>query len=139
VVVAAIDDAGRVALVRQYRHAVRSLLLELPAGTLEPGEPPAQTAVRELTEETGLTARDWVSLGSFYSSPGFLHEEMHAYLATGLTAGEQDFDDDEDILVEWLPLSELLDDPRLVRDAKTLATLLLVARHLARAVTPTAP
>jgi ADP-ribose pyrophosphatase len=139
VVVAAVDDRGRAALVRQYRHAVGSVLLEFPAGTLEPGEPPAQTAVRELREETGLTARDWVSLGSFYSSPGFLHEEMYAYLATGLTAGTQAFDDDEDILVEWLPLAELLDDPRIVRDAKTLATLLLVARHMAHADAPKAP
>jgi ADP-ribose pyrophosphatase len=132
VVIAAVDGSGRVAMVRQYRHAVGGELLELPAGTLEPGEPPAETAVRELREETGLSAAEWVPLGSFYSSPGFLHEELFAYLATGLTAGTQSFDDDEDIAVEWLPLADVLDDPGRVRDAKTLATLLLVARHQTR-------
>ena len=133
VVIAAVDERGRVALVRQYRHAVGGELLELPAGTLEPGEPPAATAVRELREETGLAAAEWVPLGSFYSSPGFLHEELFAFLARGLTMGAQAFDDDEDIAVEWLPLDELLDDPGRVHDAKTLATLLLVARQQARA------
>ena len=83
VVIAALDDGGRVALVRQYRHAVGGELLELPAGTLEPGEPPAETAVRELREETGLVGGRWEPLGSFFSSPGFLHEEMHAFLARG--------------------------------------------------------
>ena len=132
VVIAAVDEGGRVALVRQYRHAVGGELLELPAGTMEPDEPPAETAMRELREETGLAAADWASLGSFYSSPGFLHEELHAFLATGLTGGAQAFDDDEDIAVEWLPLTALLDDPGRVHDAKTLATLLLVARYHAR-------
>ena len=131
-VIAAVDERGRVALVRQYRHAVGGELLELPAGTMEPDEPPAETATRELREETGLAAADWVALGSFYSSPGFLHEELHAFLATGLTRGTQAFDEDEDIAVEWLPLAELLDDPGRVHDAKTLATLLLVARHQVR-------
>lgn len=131
VVVAALDDTGRVVLVRQYRHPVRGSLLELPAGTLEAGEGPAGTAKRELVEETGLRADSWVALGSFFSSPGFLREELHAFLARGLHRGEQDLEEDEDIELVWRDLDELLADPEDLHDAKTLATLLLVRRRLA--------
>lgn len=126
VVVLALDTDRRLALVRQYRHAVRRHLLELPAGTLEAGEDPLCTAQRELEEETGLRAAHWQSLGSFFSSPGFLHEELHAFFAGGLSPGRQDFDDDEQITVEWLALDELLARPQQLQDAKTLAGLLLL-------------
>ncbi|GAB4250653.1 MAG: hypothetical protein Kow00122_08200 [Thermoleophilia bacterium] len=130
VVVVALDGDETVRLVRQYRHAVGRRLLELPAGTLEKGENPLATAVRELREETGLAAAEWDYLGSFFSSPGFLHEELHAFLARGLTQVGQDLEDDEDITLERVPLRELLAHPERVRDAKTLAALLLVARRL---------
>ena len=71
-------------LVRQYRHPIGRYLLELPAGGLEPGEEPLAAAKRELREEVGLEAREWTSLGSFFSSPGFANERLHAFLARGL-------------------------------------------------------
>lgn len=130
VVVAAVDAVGRVVLARQYRHAVGGSLLELPAGGLEPGESPPETARRELREEAGLAASNWISLGSFFASPGFLREELHAFLAMDLSPVERDLDDDEDIDLLWVSLSDLLASPQELRDAKTLATLLLVERRL---------
>lgn len=130
VTIAAINHAGDIALVKQYRHAVKRELLELPAGTLEPNERPEVTAARELREETGLVAGSWVRLGSFFSSPGFLHEELHAFLAREVVMEGQQQEDDEDIEVVWFPLAALLADPGKLVDAKTLATLLLVEAYL---------
>jgi ADP-ribose pyrophosphatase len=131
VVVAALDEERRVVLVSQYRHAVRTDLLELPAGTLEPGEDPLDTARRELREETGLTAARWDYLGSFYSSPGFLREELHAYLARTLEPCRQELEEDEDIALQWVELDRLLAGAPDIRDAKTLAALFLITRRLA--------
>lgn len=131
VVVAALDDRERVVLVRQYRHATGERLLELPAGTLEPGEEPAVTAERELEEETGLAADRWERLGSFFSAPGFLTERLHAFLARDLLETAQRLEEDEDITLEWRPLQQLLADPCVLQDAKSLATLALVAAKLA--------
>jgi len=132
VVMAALDERERVVLVRQFRHAVGRELLEFPAGGLEPGEDPGAAARRELREEAGLVADEWVSLGSFFSSPGFLHEELHAFLARGLVSTVQDLDVEEDIEVVWVRLEDLVRGVPAVTDAKTLATLLLLQRHLAR-------
>jgi ADP-ribose pyrophosphatase len=132
VVVMALDEDHRVTLVRQYRHPIGRYLLELPAGGLEPDEDPLSAAQRELREEVGLQAREWTALGSFFSSPGFANERLHAFLARGLTAVPSDPDDDEDISVVRYPLTELLDHLEHTSDAKTLATLLLVQRELER-------
>jgi len=131
VVIAALDVHGYVTLVRQYRHAVGDRLLELPAGTLEPGEEPLQTAMRELREEAGLLAGRWDQLGSFFSSPGFLREEMHAFLARDLQSVAAEPESDEDITLVRRSLLALLAGPDEVPDSKSLATLLLVERHLA--------
>jgi ADP-ribose pyrophosphatase len=131
VVVAALDSDGHVYLVKQYRHPVRRYLLELPAGGLEPGEEPLAAAKRELREEVGLEAREWTALGSFFSSPGFANERLHAFLARGLLRVPADPDDDEDISVVRYDLTGLLDRLEAVSDAKTLATLLLVSRAVA--------
>lgn len=131
VVIAALDGHGDVTLVRQYRHAVGRWLLELPAGTLEPGEEPLQTAIRELREEAGLVAGRWDQLGMFFSSPGFLREEMHAFLARDLESVTAEPESDEDISLVRSSLSALLKGPADVPDSKSLATLLLVERHLA--------
>lgn len=131
VVVAALDVHGYVTLVRQYRHAVGEWLLELPAGTLEPGEEPLQTAMRELREEAGLVAGRWDRLGTFFSSPGFLREEMHAFLARDLQSVAAEPEPDEDITLVRRSLSALLEGPNVVPDSKSLATLLLVERRLA--------
>lgn len=127
VVVAALDAEEHVYLVRQYRHAIGKYLLELPAGGLEPDEEPLTAAQRELREEVGLVADEWVYLGSFYSTPGFVNERLHAFLARGLREVPRDLDDDEDIAVVRYHLPRLLEHPEEVPDAKTLATFLLLA------------
>ena len=128
VVIVALDDEDRVYLVRQYRHPVGRYLLELPAGGLEPDEPPLAAAKRELQEEVGLEAREWSFLGSFFSSPGFANELLHAFLARELSSVQGQPDDDEDISVVRYPLTELLEHPEECADAKTLAALLLLRR-----------
>lgn len=129
VVMAALDADGNVYLVRQYRHAIGRWLLELPAGSLEPGEDPLVTAQRELREEVGLQAREWRQLGSFFSSPGFASEELHAFLAQELESVPQDPDEDEELVVVRYPLAELLEGMVELCDGKTLATLFLLAKE----------
>jgi ADP-ribose pyrophosphatase len=128
-------DGARLALVRQWRHAAGSELLEIPAGTLdEPGESPEATARRELAEECALEARTWQVGPWFYTAPGFSTELMHTFLATGITpAPDVHAADDEAIETEWLSLADALaacDDGR-IRDAKSLAAIGWLARHLA--------
>lgn len=129
VVIAALDADNRVYLVEQYRHAIAQYLLELPAGCLEPGEDPLETAQRELREEVGLEAGDWTYLGLFYSSPGFANERLHAFLARELTPAQGEPDDDEDISVVRYPLKALLGELDRIEDAKTLAALLLLVNQ----------
>ncbi|HUF07610.1 MAG TPA: NUDIX hydrolase [Candidatus Binatia bacterium] len=127
-------DGNRLAMVRQWRHATGGALLEIPAGTLEPGEPTIETARRELAEEVGLAAATWVDGPRFYTAPGFCTELMHLYLATDLREASADGDEDEEIEVEWMALDAALaaiDDGR-VADAKTIAGLGWLARRLER-------
>jgi len=118
---------GSVLLIRNYRFAVDEYLYELPAGTLDEGEDPAHCARRELTEETGYTAREIRKLGQFYTVPGTADELMHAYLATDLTEGRQALERHEQITVERISESrvrEMIRDGR-VHDGKTIATFAL--------------
>src|SRR5690606_20871996 len=96
VVVAPLLDDGRILFVRQYRYAAGRHLVELPAGTLEPGEDPAATAARELQEECGCRAGRLEPLGTFYSAPGFCTELLHAYAALDLVPAVAEPDPDED-------------------------------------------
>ncbi len=133
VLVPLLDD-GRVVLVRQWRHAVGKMLLELPAGTREPNESPERTAARELTEETGYTAARIIPLGAFFTAPGFCTEEIHAYLAVGLHAGNATPEDDEGITLEHLALA---DAPAGIargdlHDAKSIAALFMAQHYLDR-------
>jgi len=119
-------DDGRVCFVRNFRPAVDQTLIELPAGTREPGEEPAVTARRELAEETGYRAEKIELLATFYMSPGILDEEMHLYLATSLTPGAMALDPGEDLQpwpVRWEEAMRMVQDGR-IEDAKTLAGLL---------------
>src|SRR4051794_29990546 len=103
VVVPVLDD-GRVCLIRNWRPAAGQVLIELPAGTLEPPEPPAVAAGRELIEETGYQAAKIDLLHTFFLSPGILDERMHLYLATGLTAGataREEGEEIENLLTPW--------------------------------------
>ena len=104
--VAAIDDRQRICLLRQYRHAAGGWLWELPAGKLEPDEPPEQAARRELEEEAGIRAKHWTPLGHMIPSPGFCTERVHLYLARNLTPVATAHDTHEVIEVHWLPLME---------------------------------
>ncbi len=132
VVVLPLLDDGRVCLIRNYRISVKQTLIELPAGTLEPGEEPVQNAERELIEETGYRAAKLQKLHAFYLSPGILDERMHLFLATGLAAGETAREAGEEIdnlVVPWEEAVEMAVDGR-IQDAKSIVGLLLVDRLL---------
>lgn len=133
-VVMPLFDDGRVLFEDHYRASVGGNLLELPAGTLEPGEEPLECARRELAEETGLSAREIIHLATFYTSPGILTERMYCYLARGLSAGEENLEDDEVIEPVEIPLDEALEMAASggLEDAKTIATLFLANAFLAR-------
>lgn len=132
--VVAIDGQGLVCLLRQYRPAAGGWVWELPAGRLEPAEPPERTARRELLEETGHSASRWESLGSILSSPGVFAETIHLFLARGLTAGDARHEQHEVIEVHWLPLADAVRQARSgeLRDAKTVIGLLRALAHMAQ-------
>jgi ADP-ribose pyrophosphatase len=127
VVILPLLDDGRICLIRNYRIAVGQTLIELPAGTLEPGEPPIVTAGRELIEETGYRAARIEQLQEFFLSPGILDERMHLFVATGLTAGETALEAGEEIenlLVDWPTALGMITKGE-IQDAKTIVGLLL--------------
>lgn len=113
----------RLVFVRQYRQAAERLTLEIPAGTLGAGEDPYGCAVRELKEETGFAAHTFARVCSFYTAVGFCTELLHLFTASDLEAGDQAFEDDEDIQVLTLSVAEALDAVRdgSIVDAKTVA------------------
>jgi ADP-ribose pyrophosphatase len=128
VAIVAVDDKGYVALVRQLREPTRRRLLELPAGTAEPGEDPLTTAQRELQEECGLTGGDWRKLAAFWTTPGFCRERMHVFAAEHVVRGQAAPEEDEDLeLVRW-PVSEIPDRLHEIEDAKSIVGLLLYLR-----------
>lgn len=134
--VVAIDDTGRVCLLRQYRHAADGWVWELPAGKIDPPEPASATARRELREETGLEGRYWQPLGTMLSSPGVFTEVIHLYLVHGLDAGQPDTEDHELIEIHWRPFEEALQwaaEGGIV-DAKTIVGLFRAAQVLAAGV-----
>lgn len=106
VAVVALDGDNNIIMVRQYRKPVEMVLTEIPAGTMEKDEDPLLCAKRELREETGFSADHWYKILSYYSAPGFTDECLHLYLATGLTDGEIDLDEDEFVETVHLPLKE---------------------------------
>lgn len=130
VVILPLLDDGRVCLIQNYRISAGRHLIELPAGTLEPPEPPIETARRELIEETGFRCGHLELMLTFYASPGILDERMHLYRATGLTAGEQELEENEQIETLIVSYDEALAmiDRKEIEDAKTIVGLLLGKR-----------
>ncbi|TCP59574.1 ADP-ribose pyrophosphatase [Tumebacillus sp. BK434] len=123
VTVLAITDDEKILLVKQFRKPTERVLIETPAGKLERGENPLESAKRELEEETGYQAKEWKHLASFFTSPGFADELMHAYVATGLTLKQQNLDDDEflDVLEVSADEAQQMVADGQIYDAKTLA------------------
>ena len=125
-------DGERLAAVRQWRQAAGAEMLEIPAGTLEPGEEPLLAAQRELAEECELAAERWVEGPAFYTAPGFSTELLTLFLATELRPVDAAPPDDEALERSWLTLPDALaaiDDGR-IRDAKSLVGILWLSRHL---------
>jgi ADP-ribose pyrophosphatase len=135
VVILALDNAKEkkdpwIVMERQYRHAANQYLWELPAGKIDPGEEALAAAKRELIEETGYRAKKWSPLVEYYASPGFLGESMKVFLAEGLKAGEAQPEEDEEIELRLVRLSDVLKmiDKGAILDGKTLSSVLLYVR-----------
>jgi len=123
---------GNVILVRQFRYAIETEVLEVPAGTLKENEDPKNCAVRELEEETGYRCGEIVKIGECYVAPGYSTEKIHVFLAKDLTKTQTNMDEDENIRLEVLPFQEALDKIRTgeIRDAKSIVGLHAAARLL---------
>jgi len=130
--VVALDEGNRVCLLHQYRPAAGGWIWELPAGRLEPGEPPALTARRELVEEAGREAQDWQDLGHMLSSPGVFDERIHLFLARQLRTVPAHHEPYEVIEAHWVALPEALERAMngSILDSKTIVGLLRAAARL---------
>lgn len=125
VVIVPVVDDGHVCLIRNFRVAIGETLIELPAGTLDLDEDPTDCAFRELTEETGYSARSMSPLSAFYPAPGILDERMHLFAATDLTAGppaREPGEEIENLVVTWSDADQMIRDNK-IYDAKTIIGL----------------
>ena len=124
----------QVVLIKQYRHAIRDFIWEIPAGTLDPNESPITCARRELIEEIGYSATDWHQLGTITPLPGCSDERIHIFLALDLKSAEQNLDDDEMINVHKMNLSEAMQMILAgeISDGKTISGLFLASHWLNR-------
>ena len=127
-VIAALTEDKKLVMVRQYRKPADKVMLEVPAGKIDPGEKPLEAAVRELKEETGYTAEKVEFLTQFYPSVGYSEEMLYLYLCTGLIPGETNFDENEAIDIEEVELDRLFKMAMSgeIDDAKTLIAILMV-------------
>jgi ADP-ribose pyrophosphatase len=132
--IVALTGENDVVLVRQYRHALGQYIWEIPAGTLDPGEPVLDCARRELAEETGYAAAEWRKLGEITPVPGYSDERIHLFLATGLSAAAQRLDADEVLEAHGRPLAEAaaMIARGEIQDAKSICALLLAQNWLGR-------
>jgi ADP-ribose pyrophosphatase len=130
--VVALDGQNNVCLLKQYRHAAGGWLWELPAGKLEPEESAGLTARRELAEEAGVEGKNWQSLGSFLTTPGFCNERIHLFLARQLIRVRKQPEKHEVIEIHWIPFHTALQQVYTgqIHDAKTMLGLLLAAPHV---------
>ena len=125
-VIAAINEKDEICLLEQWRHAIGKTIWELPAGCLEPNEPPMETAKRELEEEAGVVASEWRDLGYISSSPGFSNELLYLFEARNVSDGTLKLDDAEQLQAHWIAIDKAYDMALNgdIIDAKTLAVLL---------------
>ena len=131
VAIVAVDTDDNVLLVNQFRQAVGKVLLEIPAGGIEPGEDPVAAVRRELREETGYLPRKVERGGGFYSTPGYGTEYLHLYLATDLTPSPLSAEDTESIEMVRVPISQIrsLISSGSICDAKSIAGLLIFLEY----------
>ena len=125
-------DDNRIVLLKQYRHALKKHIWEIPAGTLDPQEEIISCARRELIEETGYSATQWHKLGEITPVPGYSDERIHIFLATELQPADQNLDEDEVIqvqVVDFLKAIEMIGDGE-IQDAKSIAGLFLASQWL---------
>ena|SRR5438045_1166925 len=137
VVILPFVDDKTILLIRNRRYTIQQILLELPAGTLEPGEAPMNCAGRELQEETGYLASRLKPIGNFYSSPGILTERMYAFAASGLKKTAPALEEGEEVEVFTVDFSDavsMIKDGQ-IQDGKTIATLLLYERFFSQGPT----
>jgi ADP-ribose pyrophosphatase len=132
VTIVPVDPDGQIVFVRQYRHPAGGEILELPAGTLEPGEDPMECAHREIQEEIGMGAGYLRKIGEFFLAPGYSTEFMHVFLATDLFPSSLPGDEDEVLSVVRYPTEATFEAAHAgeIKDAKTLAALFFVQRFL---------
>lgn len=125
-------EKNKVVLVKQYRHPAGKVLLEIPAGTLNPSEDPLDCAKRELIEETGYSAAKWTKLFGAYLAPGYSNEFIHIYLAEDLTPAHAEADEDEFIEVSIVGIDEAIDmiSTGEIEDAKTISGLLMAQQFV---------
>ena len=125
-----VDASGQVVLVRQYRYATSGWLLEVPAGKLDPNEPPEHCAAREVEEETGFRPQTLVSMGWIWTTPGFTDEKIWLFLGRKLTRGNQQLQTDELLEVVKLPLRDAIRQAAdgTIRDGKSICALLRTAQ-----------
>lgn len=125
-VIIPIDPEGKIILIQQWRRASNEILIELPAGTLDPGEEPIECMNRELQEETGFAAKKITPLGGFYTAPGYCDEYLHLFLAEDLH--HSPLEPDEDEMIDLLPVTvkqaKHMIEQNQIRDAKTVAGIL---------------
>ena len=125
------SDDPQILLIKQYRYAAEDFLYELPAGRLDPNESPLNCARRELLEETGCSAQTIEPLYTFYTTPGFIDERIHGFMASGLTRGESKREADEFMTLQTMTLSDALEliQKGEIRDAKTAVLILFAAGY----------
>lgn len=128
-----VTEDGKVVIERQFRYPLNRVVTEIPAGKLDSlSEDRLEAAKRELREETGITADEWIDLGGYHPAAAYCDEYLTLYLAKGLNMGTQDLDEDEFLNIEMVPIKELVDDifAGEITDGKTQVAILKAARYL---------
>jgi len=132
VVILPVDEFNNIFLVEQYRHAIKEYTLEAPAGGINQNESPLDAAHRELEEETGYHANSLKSIGTFWSSPGYCNERLHAFIGQSLTPIQSCQEIDETITLKKIPIEKIstMVSKNEIKDSKTISIITLVLMHL---------